>query len=417
MRCAIPLHPSLDADSPAYLEDLYRFYVDVRQGGPVVRTPTGVGLIGRYTDVARAFRDPIFIKEAVNGSAVTRVAGGGSAPASALSAEFSRWMLFRDPPAHTRLRGLVTKAFTPHVAEAMAPRIHAIVDQLLDAVEGRGGMEAIADYAYPLPFMVIGELIGLSMEGASKSREWTAAIARALDPTGRPEDVVTASEALVSLQRYIKPQIDERRNHPRDDLLSRLISAEEQGGTLSEPELISNVTLLFGAGHETTLNLIGNGLLALLRNPDQLERLRAEPELAQNAVEELLRFDAPVQFVQRWVREDTEFSGVEMRAGERVLLLIGAANRDPEVFPDPDRLDLGRSNVRHLSFSAGPHYCVGAALARLESRIALTSAIERYPTLRAGPGKVSWNTNALFHGVRSLPVTWEGGADHGTALA
>ena len=380
----MPLHPSLDADSPAYLDDLYRFYAGVRQAGAVVRTPTGVGLIGRYADVARAFRDPVFIKD-FKGSAVTPVAGELSGPASAMTAEFSRWMLFRDPPAHTRLRSLVTKAFTPRVAEAMAPRIHAIVDQLLDSVDGQDGMEAIADFAYPLPFMVIGELIGLSMDGAIKSREWTAAIARALDPTGRPEDVVTASQALVSLQRYIQPQIDDRRHHPRDDLLSRLISAEEEGGRLSEPELISNVTLLFGAGHETTLNLIGNGLFALLRNRDQLERLRSEPELAQNAVEELLRFDSPIQFVQRWVREDTEFNGVEMRAGESVLLLIGAANRDPDVFRDPDRLDIGRANVHHLSFGGGPHFCVGAALARLETRIAITSMLERYPTMRAVP--------------------------------
>jgi cytochrome P450 len=327
--------------------------------------------------------------------------GGAGSP---LVAEMSRWMLFQDPPDHTRLRGLVAKAFTPRAIERIRVRTQEIVDGLIDRVADADGMDAIADFAFPLPVTVIAEMLGLPTADADRCRAWTIAAGRVLDPNQTPEQVGRAIEAVEHLSGYVREQVEQRRRMPGDDLLSVLIAAEDGGERLSEDELVSTVNLLFGAGHETTVNLIGNGLLALLRNPDQLSRLRTDPSLVPNAVEELLRYDSPAQLVRRWAREDLEVCGARVAAGDELLLLAGAANRDPERFPDPDVLDVGRADVRHVSLGGGPHFCLGAMLARMEGQVAFGALAGRLPHIELATDRVQWREHIVLRGLKALPV-------------
>jgi cytochrome P450 len=317
-------------------------------------------------------------------------------------------MLVVDPPDHTRLRGLVSKAFTPRMVERMSAQAQAIVDAALDEAARRGGLELVEDLAYPLPVTVIARLLGVPEEDWPRFREWSRVLAASLDPVAAAmQDEARQAESAAAdraIQDYLADIVARRRGAPGDDLISALIAVEERGDVLGERELVVMLVLLLIAGHETTVNLIGNGILALLRNPAQLALLRSRPELLTVAVEELLRWDSPVQLTGRVVGETCELGGRTLRRGEFVLTLLGAANRDPAQFADPDRLDLTRDPNQHFSFGRGIHFCLGAPLARLEGRLAIGSLVRRFPDLRLDGEPVRSETITL-RGLRRLPLT------------
>ncbi len=386
---------------PDFVADPYPTYHRLRADDPVHRSPLGFWVLTRYEDVVAALRDPRFAKEAIAAYVAARF---GIAPTG-----IGLSMLDRDPPDHTRLRGLVSKAFTPRVVEGLRPHVQEIVDGLLDAAEGRGAMDLIEDFAYPLPVRVICEMLGVPVEDRERFKDWSLAIARGLDALLLPPDSdvghrsAVAREALV---QYFRDLLAERRAAPRPDLLSGLIAAEEAGDTLSEQELLATCILLLIAGHETTVNLIGNGTLALLRHPAELRRLRENPGLIGTAVEELLRYDGPVQRTARIPSEDVTIGGRTIAKGEMVMPFIGAADRDPAQFPDPDRLDIGRTENRHIAFGWGIHFCLGAPLARLEGQIAINTLLRRLPRLALATDRPEFRQSLTLRGLGALTVTF-----------
>jgi cytochrome P450 len=395
---AVPL--DVDPFAPEMRVDPYPTYARLRASGPVYIDPPGGWFLARHADVHRVLRDPCFGRDGT-GAAIEAVFGPGPVQQS-----FSRWMLFMDPPHHTRLRALAAKAFTPRAVEQVRPQIQRIVDGLLDPLEERGVLDLIADLAYPLPVMVISELLGVPVDDRDRFHDWSAAIAQSLDVlTKRGPDVVArANAAALALTEYFRQLVDARRQQPRDDLLSALVAAEEGGLRLSEEELLATCVLLFFAGHETTVNLIGNGMFALLRHPDQLATLRAEPALIGSAIEELLRYDGPVQRTGRVALADVEIGGSVIRRGERVSVLLGAANRDPDRFAEPDRLDIARGDNHHLAFGGGIHYCLGAPLARVEAQVAIETLLRRLPGLGLRTDTPTWRDNLVLRGLTALPL-------------
>ena len=311
-----------------------------------------------------------------------------------------------DPPVHGRLRRLVVRSFAPRVLEAIRMDIERLVEKLLDALDGPGVVDLLARFAYPLPAIVIARLLGAPESGAVDFERWSADIV-AFVGSGRPlpERATKADASLNAFRRHLEPLIEEARLRPRDDLISTLAARDDDGDRLTPDELVSTcVTLLF-AGHETTANLIGNGLVALLRHPAELERFRGEPALAASAVEELLRYDSPVQRLRRRATTDIEIRGSVVHSGDLVMAFTGAANRDPDRFDEPDRLDIARGDTGHLAFGHGVHFCVGAALTRLEAQIALTMLLRRFPRLRLACGaEIRWKPNITFRGLESLPL-------------
>jgi len=314
-------------------------------------------------------------------------------------------MLSADPPQHTRLRGLVSKAFTPRAVEALRPRIQEIVDELLDAVDGSGQFDVIQDLAYPLPVIVIAEMLGVPPEERARFKRWSGDVVATLGgPFASPETFERSRTSAQELAEYFRGVIAERRREPRDDLLSALLAAEEQGQVLSEEELLATCILLLIAGNETTTNLIGNGMLALLRHPGQLEKLRSDPSLTESAVEEFLRYDGPVQATGRVALEDVEVGEQVIQGGQVAFTLLGAANRDPTRFPNPDRLDLARDDNQHVAFGYGIHYCLGAPLARVEAQAAFPTLLRRFPKLELATGEPEWGGNFILRGLKRLPV-------------
>ncbi len=320
--------------------------------------------------------------------------------------QVAKSMLVSDPPDHTRLRALVQKAFTPRMIDQLRPRIIAIVGELLDRIAQRGDqpVDLIADFAYPLPVVVIAELLGVPAEDRVKFHEWSAVLAASLDPLVSVELMDRVTQARDALHAYLRGIIAERRRQPRVDLISALVAVEERGEVLSEPELVVMCTLLLVAGHETTVNLIGNGTLALLRHPDQLERLRADASLIGSAVEELLRFDSPVQMTGRIATEAVQMGGQTIAAGDWILPLLGAANHDPAQFFDPDTLDIARNPNPHVGFGRGIHFCLGAPLARLEGSIAIGALVRRFSKL-ALAGEPVQRDQITLRGLQSVPVS------------
>jgi cytochrome P450 len=315
-------------------------------------------------------------------------------------------MLNKDGDDHRRLRRLVTKAFTPRMVEQLRPRIQEIADELIDAVEARGEMELVDEFAFPLPITVIAELLGIPVADRDSFRRWTNAI---ITPALTPEDVAQFTEAIDEFVAYLRELFDRRATTPGADLISALLQVEERGDTLSEQELFSMVVLLIIAGHETTVSLIGNAVLALLEHPEQRAELQSDPERMSHAIEELLRYDSPVErTLSRWAATDVELGGQTIRRGEGVIVILGSANRDPSRFTDPDTLDFAREDVKHIAFGRGSHYCLGAPLARLEAEVALRTLLRRLPGLRlAAPvEELSWRPVPLFRSLASLPVAW-----------
>jgi cytochrome P450 len=384
---------------PEFVADPYPMYHRLRTDDPVHHSALGFWVLTRYDDVVAALRDPRLAKEAIASFVAARF--GAPVPAMGLS------MLDRDPPDHTRLRGLVSKAFTPRVVEGLRPRIQQIVDGLLDGVTARGSMDLIEEFAYPIPVIVICEMLGVPVEDHERFKGWSLDIARGLDLIwlGPESEVGRRSVAArQSLAEYFRGLIAQRRAAPRGDLLSGLIAAEEAGDKLNEVELLATCILLLIAGHETTVNLIGNGTLALLRHRDQLQRLQRDPGLIAGAIEELLRFDGPVQRTARIPSEDIVIGGRTIAKGEMVMPFIGAADRDPVQFPDPDRLDIGRADNRHIAFGWGIHFCLGAPLARIEGQIAISTLVRRMPKLELATAQPEYRQSLTLRGLKALPV-------------
>jgi cytochrome P450 len=319
-------------------------------------------------------------------------------------------MLQQDPPDHTRLRGLVVKAFTARRVEDMRPRIQEVVDQTLDAVVDKGQMDLIEDFAFRLPVTIICDMLGIPEEHREAFYKGSRDGGRILDPVPlTPEEIAQANMGNATARMYFEQLFELRRRNPGDDLTSQLVQAEEAGDKLSNEELTANIVLLFGAGHETTVNLIGNGLLALYRHPDQLALLKANPSLIGSAIEEFLRYDSSVQLTGRVALEDIEdLGGKRIPKGESVLCLLGSANRDPAVYPDrPDRLDITRPNVKPLSFGGGIHFCLGAQLARIEAEVAISTLLRRLPELRLDDAdNPEWRPTFVLRGLKRLPASW-----------
>ncbi|WP_421998388.1 cytochrome P450 [Reyranella sp.] len=391
---------------PAFIADPYPLYRRLRETSPAFRTPQGLWLITRYEDVAFALRDRRFGKDFAGN--IERRYGDTSRMSEPAIASLSHTMLVLDPPDHTRLRGLVTKAFTARRVADMRPRIKALVDEQLDRVIDKGEMDVMRDLAHRLPVIVICDMLGIPEDQRAPFLAASNVNGRILEPVPMTrEEMDLANQNTLMASVYFRHLCELRRREPRDDLTTELVRAEEAGDKLSAEELEANMALLFGAGHETTTNLIGNGLLALHRHPDQWEKIKADPSLIPNAVEELLRYDSSVQLTGRVTSTEVEVGGITLPAKSSVVALLGAANRDPAQYPDPDRLDIGREHIRPLSFGGGIHHCLGAQLARLEAELVFTALVERLPTLSL-PEKdaPAWRRSFTLRGLSRLPAVW-----------
>jgi len=399
--------PLFNPLSPDFIRDPYPSYDKLRTHAPVLHLPALNGyLVSRNADAALVLRDKRFGKDYV--TRITRRFGPEALNEPVYRA-MGRWMLTQDPPDHTRLRGLVVKAFTARRVEDMRPKIQAIVDDSIDRVIGQGRMDLISDFAFRLPVIVICDMLGIPETDREIffKRERTGG--RLLDPVPLSRaEIDEANAAHANSEAYFQRLFDLRRREPGDDLTTQLVQAEEAGSKLSNEELTANIILLFGAGHETTVNLIGNALLALHRNPDQLELLKSNLSLMPNAIEEFLRYDSSVQLTCHVAMEDVEIGGVKIPQGDNVMCLLGSANHDPAVYPDhPDRLDITRPNVRPLSFGGGIHFCLGAQLARLEAEVALTTLLRRIPNLRIDDVEnPKWRPTFVLRGLKELPASW-----------
>jgi len=393
--------------NPAMLADPYPTYQKLRVQDPVHWDEVDDRwVLSRYADVATVLRSPLASSD--RGKASSRFVP----PAFRHLLDFrSNNMLNCDAPRHHRLRLLVSKAFTARAVEALAGDIESLVGGFLDAAQPHGRMDLIADLANPLPITVIAQMLGVPAEDRLQFKLWSDDLAVVAGGGGSPAalgiaDYRRAAEAYAKLTAYFGKVVAARKIQPQDDLLSALAHAEEEGDRLSEGELYSNAALLLTAGHETTTNLIGNGMLALLHNPEQMDRLRGDLSLVPSAIEELLRYDSPVQFTSRVLTGDMTLGGKQLHKGEVVLLLLGAANRDPEQFADPDRLDVARQNNKHLAFALGAHFCLGAQLARLEGKITLEALLRRMPDLRLEGAQPRYREHYNLRGLKALPVAF-----------
>jgi cytochrome P450 len=399
--------PLFDPLSPQFIRDPYPHYDRLRRLDPVHLAPHGLYLVSRHSDVSGVLRDKRFGKDFVER---TTRRYGPKIMEEPIFRSMSHWMLQQDPPDHARLRGLVVKAFTARRVEDMRPRIQEVVDQTLDRVVPRGSMDLIEDYAFRLPVTIICDMLGIPEEHREVFYTGSRDSGRILDPVPlTPQDIAKSNAAYMMSQMYFQQLFELRRKQPGDDLTTQLVQAEEDGSKLTNEELTANIILLFGAGHETTVNLIGNALLALHRNPDQLALLKARPELITGAIEEFLRYDSSVQMTGRVTLEDIDdLGGRKIPKGESVLCLLGSANRDPAVYPEgADRLDIARPNVRPLSFGGGIHFCLGAQLARIEAEIAISTLLRRLPDLRLDDVEnPEWRPTFVLRGLKRLPASW-----------
>ena len=399
--------PGFDLRDPAFLADPYPAFDRLREAAPVWKAPFGRWLLTRYVDCSLLLRDRRFGKDYSDPEALTRRFGPTALEEPAV-VELSHMLLMRDPPDHTRLRGLVSKAFTARRIEALRQRVREMAERLIDAVKPAGRMDVIADLAFPLPVMVICELLGVPDEDRERFMKGSVSGGRLLDPA--PPARAELDAANLSIQAsgaYFEALFEKRRREPADDLITQLVQAEEAGERLTTPELRANVNMLFAAGHETTVNLIGNGLLALLRRPDQWRILRDDPSLIPNGIEEILRFESPVQAVSRVLAEAVDIGGVTLGRKEMVVAALGAGNRDPAVFENAHRLDVTRKDPNPLSFGGGIHFCLGAQLARIEAAEVFGAVLSRLPDLRlAEPERVQWRPSFALRGLTELPVVW-----------
>jgi cytochrome P450 len=396
-----------DPRDPTFVANPYPVFDHLRATAPVWKAPFGRWFLTRYDDCNLLLRDRRFGKDYADPDALMRRFGPTALQEPAV-VELTHMMLMRDPPDHTRLRSLVTKAFTARRIEALRDRVRDMADRLLDQVVEAGRMDAIRDLAFPLPVMVICELLGIPDADRDRFVKGSTSGAPLLNPTPPTRaELDAANFGTQASGLYFEALFEQRRREPRDDLITQLVQAEEAGDRLSTVELRANVNLLFAAGHETTVNLIGNGLVSLLLQPDQWQILREDPSLIPNAVEEILRYESPVQAVSRMLAEPVELTGIMLDRGELLVALIGAANRDPAMFDNPNRLDVTRTHQNPLSFGGGIHFCLGAQLARIEAAEVLGVLLRRIPDLRmAEPDRVHWRPSFVLRGLTELPVAW-----------
>jgi cytochrome P450 len=387
---------------PGFIDNPYPHYQRMRDMDPVHEHPLGFWLVTRYDDVSALLRSSLSVEARnLSGGLVADQIAEFSEAGNALSLS----MLDRDPPDHTRLRSLVTKVFTPKSIAALEPKITTLVDESLDQIAEQQTVDLIEALAFPLPFAVISEMLGTPPTDHVRLRDLTGTLVRSLEVVTDPEVLRAIVAAEIELTDMMNEIIAWKRNNPADDLLTALIAANHDGDQLTDDELVAQVLLLYVAGHETTVNLIGNGVLALLRNPDQLAFLRAQPDLAPNAIEEFLRYDSPVQQSRRITLAPHTIAGREIPAGMFVIAGLASANHDERHFgPDANKLRIDRENARtQVSFGAGPHHCLGAALARLEGRVAISRLVTRFPNLSPN-GDVEWNGRLNLRGAAKLPI-------------
>ncbi len=401
--------PLFNPFDPAFRADPYPFYDRLRTEDPVHVSPFGFTVLTRYDDVARALRGAEFARDIEAHVPVpldpARQARRDRFQRRIAEGRAAKTILNLDPPDHTRLRRLVTLAFTPSAIERLRPRVQQLVDDVLDTAAERGSMELVDELAFTMPFQVISDLLDLPTDRSDDVRDWSQALTASLEPTADEAVLDAAERASQLMGEYVGDVIEHRRTHLGTDLLSALLQVEEQGDRLSTAELLSFVILLYVAGHETTVNLIGNGTLALLRHPDEMRRWAADPGMDGQAIDELLRYDGPVQQTVRVPLRPVSFGDVDVAPNTMVMTVLGAANHDPAVFDDPHTLRLDRPNARnHLGFAAGVHYCLGASLAKLEATVAIGTLIRRFPGLELA-GDPSWRDRLTIRGVDHLPLT------------
>jgi len=389
---------------PEVLANPYPLYHRLRSEDPVLWDPfLHAWVVTRYKDVVTVFQR-FSANRTPTPQQLTTL---GLSALKPLAQVMVHQMLFLDPPAHTRVRGLASKAFTPRRVEVLRSHIQDITDSLLDAVQARGHMDVIADLAYPLPAIVTAEMLGVPTSDWKQLTAWSADFAQVLGNfQHNPDHASKVIHSREEMSVYFRTAIRENEHHPREGLINALMTAELDGDRLSEEEVVANTIVTMVGGQETTTNLIGNGILTLLRHPDQLEKLRADLSLIPSAVEELLRYESPSQHTARLAPDDVELGGKLIRKRQAVIAVMGAANRDPERFPDPDRLDICRQDNRHVAFAWAGHFCFGASLARIEGQIAFATLLRRMPGLKMVPGPVTWRENLGLRGLTALPVTF-----------
>jgi len=389
---------------PVVLANPYPLYHRLRNEDPVHWDPfLHVWVVTRYVDVVHVFQSFL----ANRTPTPEQLTALGLSELTPLAKVMVLQMLFLDPPAHGRVRGLASKAFTARRVEVLRSHIQDITDSLLDAVLDKGRMDVIADLAYPLPAIVTAEMLGVSTSDWRQLTTWSADFAQVLGNfQHNPEHAPRVIRSLEGMIVYFRAAIREQQEHPRDGLIHALLTAEIDGDRLTEEEVIANTIVTMVGGQETTTNLIGNGILTLLRHRDQLERLRADLSLIPSAVEELLRYESPSQHTARLAPEDVVIGGKTIRKRQAVIAVMGAANRDPERFPDPDRLNLAREDNRHVAFAWASHFCFGAALARIEGQVVFETVLRRMPNLELVSGPITWRENLGLRGLTALPVTF-----------
>lgn len=400
----------VDLESLEARRNPYPAYRQLQEGEPLHWSPAwNAWLITRHADAETAFKDRRLSANRSAGYAAT-LPEPVKQQLRPLIENLSHWTLLLDPPDHTRLRGLIMKAFTPRSVEAMRPRIKTLVNELLDGFAGKAEIDLIKDFANPLPTIVIGDMLGIPASECHRLKQWSDGIAAFMGAAKLTPDVVGGGlKAVVEMEAYLKGVMEEHRKAPRENLMSQLLAAEEAGEKLTVPELFATCTSLLFGGHETTTNLIGNAILTLARHPEQYQQLRKNPSLIDTAVEEVLRYEAPVQRMGRVALEDVAVGGGVIPKGQRVFMVMGATNRDPRQFPEADRFDISRKENRHLTLGYGIHFCLGAALGRMEGQLAISAIAERLTELRVDFDRAPWIDNLTIRGVKALPLAWAAG--------
>lgn len=390
-----------------FINNPYRTYSHLRAAAPLYwadKFRTGAWLVTRYADVLAGLHDSRLSSQRSH-TLTAALPAEAQAEFATFNEIFSKWMLFLDPPEHSRVRKLLNKEFTPHMIQRLRPRIQQVVNELLDGAVGKSEMDFMTEFANPLPVRVIAEMLGIPSEDQRVFQIWSDDLADFFGSAAATvETARRAQNSLVSLTEYFRAHVSARRESKGDDLVSLLLRVEEEGEVLTGEDLLAQCTLLLVAGHETTRNLLGNGLLALLRHPEQFAKLKDNPELINSTVREFARFDSPVQFAGRAAMEDFAWHDKEIRKGQTVILVLGSANHDSDKFTDPQKLDISRDEGMPLSFGHGTHFCIGAALAYTEAEIAFSSLLERTSSLRMLDDVPAWRPNMGFRGLSRLPL-------------
>ena len=390
---------------PSFQDNPYPIYHKLRSVEPIHQSFNNMWVVTRYADAKTILRDSRFCVNKMPNHVKYKSDYLGNF--NTLAQAISKWLIFLDPPEHTRLRGLISKAFSAATVKSLYSQIQQITEQLISKIRHQGYMDIIADFACPLPCNVICTILGVPVEDWYKLYYWSDKLSEILDPLKSLEDYEQMNKVALEFIDYFKGLIAQRKINLQQDFLSALIAVKEQNNKLTEEEIISICMLLFLTGEETTVNLISNGMLALLRHPGQMQQIKTQPMLIQGAIEEILRYDSPIQITTRVANQDVLLDSVTIQSGDKVLVVLGAANRDPAQFPEPDRFDITRVNNNHLAFADGIHSCLGAALTRLEAEIAINALVQKLPDIQLLQEQVEWRKKVPFRSLKSLPVTFK----------